>query len=67
MIHPELTDEAGACQILGGIHRSSLWRGINAGRLPRPLKIGPATNRWRVADLIAFIDGAAAARNGKAA
>lgn len=62
----ELVDEATACKIIGGaktpIHRSTLWRGINAGRFPKPLKIGPGTNRWYTSELIEFIERAAAAR-----
>ncbi|MER9893783.1 hypothetical protein NKJ40_17195 [Mesorhizobium sp. M0119] len=66
----DLVDEAGACRLIGGentpIHRSSLWRGINAGRYPKPLKIGPGTNRWRVSELAAVLEKAAAER-GEAA
>lgn len=64
---PDLVDETMACRILGGsetpIHRSTLWRGINAGRFPKPLKIGVASNRWRTSDLVDVIDRAAAARD----
>ncbi len=63
----QLVDEGAACRILGGeespIHRSTLWRGINAGRYPAPLKIGPATNRWRVDDLRAALDRMAGDRD----
>lgn len=62
----DLVDEAAACQIIGGrsspIHRSTLWRGINAGRYPRPLKVGPSANRWRVGELLSVLEKAAAAR-----
>jgi predicted DNA-binding transcriptional regulator AlpA len=67
----ELIDESAACRVLGGehtpIHRSSLWRGIGAGRYPKPLKVGPSTNRWSKAELLEVLDRAAAARNGEAA
>jgi predicted DNA-binding transcriptional regulator AlpA len=67
---PDLADEATACRILGGedtpIHRSTLWRGINAGRYPKPLKVGPSSNRWFVRELLAVHDRAAAARNVEA-
>lgn len=67
----DLVDEAMACHILGGehtpIHRSTFWRGIKAGRYPKPLKIGPGTNRWRIADLQAVIERAAGARESTAA
>ncbi|MGQ2909355.1 MAG: helix-turn-helix transcriptional regulator [Aliihoeflea sp.] len=67
----ELVDEPTACKIIGGsetpIHRSTLWRGINAGRFPKPLKIGPGTNRWRTSELVAFLERAAADRDEVAA
>ncbi|RUX97156.1 MULTISPECIES: AlpA family phage regulatory protein [unclassified Mesorhizobium] len=67
----ELVDEAAACRLIGGsstpIHRSTLWRGINAGRYPKPLKISASTNRWRASELAAVIEKAAAARNEVAA
>ncbi|MER9936129.1 AlpA family phage regulatory protein [Mesorhizobium sp. M0088] len=63
----DLVDEADACRIIGGrntpIHRSTLWRGINAGRYPKPLKIGPNSNRWRSGELYADLQKAAAARH----
>ena len=62
----DLADEAAACRIIGGentpIHRSTLWRGINAGRYPKPLKVGPASNRWRVSELLDVLETAAAER-----
>lgn len=67
----DLVDEGGACRLIGGeqtpIHRSTLWRGINSGRFPKPLKIGPGTNRWRVSELAAFLEKAAAERPQPAA
>ncbi len=64
---PELIDEATACKIIGGestpIHRSTLLRGVNAGRFPKPLTIGPGTIRWRTSELIAYRDKVAAARS----
>ncbi len=51
----DLVDEKTACRILGGsnspIARATIWRGIKAGRSPEPIKVGPATNRWRVGEL----------------
>ena len=67
----DLVDETTACRILGGeqspIHRSTLWRGINAGRYPKPLKVGPSTNRWITGELQAVHERAAAERGGKVA
>lgn len=31
--------------------RASLWRDVQAGRLPKPIAIGPKTRRWRVSDV----------------
>jgi predicted DNA-binding transcriptional regulator AlpA len=67
----ELVVESTACRIIGGsntpIHRSTLWRGIQAGRYPKPIKVGPSSNRWRVGELRAIVDQAAAARGEAAA
>lgn len=67
----DLVDETTACKVIGGentpIHRSTLWRGINLGRFPKPLKIGPGTNRWRVSELVAVLERAAAKRDQVAA
>lgn len=38
-----------------GIGKTSLWRGINQGRFPRPLKLGPRTSVWRVEEIRAVI------------
>ncbi len=62
----DLVDQPVACQILGGtntpIHGSTLWRGVKAGRYPKPIKVGPGTNRWRVSELVAVVERAAAER-----
>ncbi|MER8990036.1 hypothetical protein [Mesorhizobium sp. M0678] len=67
----DLVDEQTACRIIGGenspIHRSTLWRGINAGRYPRPLKMNASTNRWRRDELVAVIEKAVAERDQVAA
>jgi len=49
-----LYDCKATCAILGGnrpIHFSTLYKGIRVGRFPKPVKIGPATSRWRGRDL----------------
>jgi len=33
---------------LTGWSRATVWREIGEGRLPRPIKLGPRSNRWRV-------------------
>lgn len=40
--------------------RASIWRDVQAGRLPQPVAIGPKTRRWRVADVRAYLNGGAA-------
>ncbi len=43
------------------VSRSSWWLGVQTGRFPRPVRLGPRTVAWRVADLralIAHYDGA---------
>lgn len=39
------------------ISQPTLWRWVKLGRFPSPVKIGPNTTRWRVADLLAYEDG----------
>lgn len=66
----DLVDEHTALRIIGGsstpIHRSTLWRGIGAGRFPSPIKVGPNTNRWRVGELRKAVDQLAAEREAAA-
>jgi predicted DNA-binding transcriptional regulator AlpA len=40
--------------------RASIWRDVQAGRLPKPIAIGPQARRWRVADVRAYLKGGAA-------
>jgi len=54
ILDDDLLDVEATCAFLGGnkpIHFSTLYKGIRAGRFPRPIKIGPATSRWRGRDL----------------
>jgi predicted DNA-binding transcriptional regulator AlpA len=37
--------------VLTGRSAASIWRDVNSGRLPKPLKYGPRSTRWRVGDL----------------
>jgi predicted DNA-binding transcriptional regulator AlpA len=37
--------------------RASLWRDVQAGRLPKPIAIGPQARRWRVEDVRAYLNG----------
>jgi predicted DNA-binding transcriptional regulator AlpA len=42
----DLLDRVEVCRYFGNIHPSTLWRGIKAGRFPRPIHIGPQIRRW---------------------
>ena len=42
---------------LSGRSRTSLWRDVQRGRLSKPVRIGPGTVRWRVADIRDFLTG----------
>ena len=40
---------------------STFWRDVRAGTVPPPVRVTPKAPRWRLADLRAAMDGAAAA------
>jgi predicted DNA-binding transcriptional regulator AlpA len=61
----DLLDIKAACQFLGGsraINRVTLYRGIQDGRFPKPVKIG-SLSRWLRTELQAVIDNAAKERS----
>lgn len=45
MEHEEFLDISGACKLVGGesspIHPATYYRGVRAGRYPRPVKVAP--------------------------
>ena len=41
-----LLDKSEVCHFFGGITASTLYRGIAAGRYPKPVKVGPNSSRW---------------------
>ena len=45
-------------QILGvlGVSRTTFWRGIRAGKFPKPVKLGPRTTVWRVEEIRELIE-----------
>jgi predicted DNA-binding transcriptional regulator AlpA len=43
---PELLSKRDVCRLLGNIHPSTLWRGIKAGRYPRPIHVSTQVRRW---------------------
>jgi predicted DNA-binding transcriptional regulator AlpA len=42
---PDLLDRRATCEFFGGLHASSLYRGVRQGRFPKPIKVG-ALSRW---------------------
>lgn len=46
-----------ACELFGGkskpIHRATLYKGIEDGKYPKPVKPGPQTSRWLKSECIA--------------
>ena len=36
------------------VSRTTLWRGINAGHYPKPVKLGPRLNRWHLGTVREF-------------
>jgi prophage regulatory protein len=38
------------------VSRSAWWAGIQDGRFPAPVKLGPRTTAWRAEDIRALID-----------
>jgi predicted DNA-binding transcriptional regulator AlpA len=38
------------------VGKSSWWRGVKAGRYPKPVKIAPRTTAWRAEDITALMN-----------
>lgn len=53
------------CEILGRSH-ASLYRDVNAGLIPPPVKIG-ASSRWPASEITALVERAKAQRDRAAA
>jgi predicted DNA-binding transcriptional regulator AlpA len=69
-IEPEtdLLDADAVCRFLGGsrpINAATLYRGIKAGRYPKPIKVGPNSSRWLRADLEAALNAIIGERDDK--
>lgn len=39
------------------VSKSTWWNGVRDGKFPQPVKLGPKTTVWKVADIRALIDG----------
>ncbi|MBU3697782.1 AlpA family transcriptional regulator [Dechloromonas sp.] len=40
------------------VSKSTWWEGVKQGRFPKPIKLGPRTTAWNVADIRALIASA---------
>jgi prophage regulatory protein len=38
------------------VSKSTWWAGVNSGRYPKPVKLGPRITAWRVEDIRALIE-----------
>ena len=45
-----------------GMCRSSIYRLMQDGEFPRPVKVGPAAVRWRASDITAWLESRPVAR-----
>jgi len=49
----ELLDRTATCAFFGGtrpLNPATLYRGIRKGRYPKPVKVGPGSSRWLLAE-----------------
>ncbi len=47
------------------VSRSTWWAGCKSGRYPKPVKLGPRTSAWRVADIQALLEQLSAKEDTK--
>jgi prophage regulatory protein len=40
-----------------GLSSSTIYRMMDAGRFPRPLRLGPGSVRWRTSAVVGWVDG----------
>jgi prophage regulatory protein len=38
------------------VGRSTWWAGVQSGRFPKPVKLGPRTTAWKVEDIRSLIE-----------
>lgn len=38
------------------VSRGTVWRWSRNGQLPKPIQLGPATKRWRLDEVLSYID-----------
>jgi predicted DNA-binding transcriptional regulator AlpA len=62
----ELLDRREVCRYFGGsrpLDSSTLYRGIKAGRYPKPIKVGPGSSRWSREECEAALEAMAGGRS----
>lgn len=47
------------------VSKSTWWAGVQSGRFPRPVKLGPRTTAWRVEDIRDLIETFYSKRGGQ--
>jgi len=55
----ELLDRNAVCCFFGGtrpINPATLYRGVRKGRYPKPVKVGPGSSRWLLAECKEALD-----------
>jgi len=65
----KMMTQAATCAFFGGdrpIHYSTLYRGIAAGRYPKPVRVGPNISRWLRSECQAALNYLIAERDGTA-
>ena len=60
---PRLLDCGATCEFFGGIDTSTLYRGMNAGRYPRPVTVSNNVVRWLADECEAALQCMIAARH----
>jgi hypothetical protein len=67
----ELMDKDETCRFFGGTNRpinaATLYRGMQTGRYPKPIKVGANSSRWIKSECAAALSKIIAARDSKAA
>jgi predicted DNA-binding transcriptional regulator AlpA len=67
----ELMDKDETCRFFGGatrpINAATLYRGMQTGRYPRPIKVGANSSRWIKSECAAALAKIIAARDSNAA
>ena len=43
-------------EAITGMGRSSIYRFMQAGAFPRPVRVGPAAVRWRASDITGWLE-----------